>query len=169
MAQKGEMLSKMLVLATNTHAGQFDKSGEPYILHTLKVMHYAMKNISNTDETFMETVRCVAVGHDLIEDSRNHDVPVTPEVLREHGQSEEVIDAIQLLSKPAGKLTPEQFKEYQNGIMTNRVAVIVKMADLRHNSDIRRLKGVTQKDIQRTISYHNFYTRLKEFREKEGF
>lgn len=38
--QKGEMLGKMLVIATNAHAGQFDKGGAPYILHPLKVMHY---------------------------------------------------------------------------------------------------------------------------------
>ena len=53
--------------------------------------------------------------------------------------------------------------------MSNRDSVIVKMADLRHNSDIRRLKGVTEKDIQRMVKYMNFYQELKEYREKEGF
>ena len=38
--KKGELLGKMLVLATNAHAGQFDRGGQPYILHPLKVMHY---------------------------------------------------------------------------------------------------------------------------------
>lgn len=38
--KKGEMLGTMLVLATTGHAGQFDKGGSPYILHSLKVMHY---------------------------------------------------------------------------------------------------------------------------------
>ena len=40
--------------------------------------------------------------------------------------------------------------------------VRVKMADLRHNSDIRRLKGVTPKDIERIAGYHRFYLELKE-------
>lgn len=162
---KGEMLSKMILLATITHAGQFDKAGEPYILHPLKVMHYAMKNITSIDDAFLEAVRCVAVGHDIVEDSRKHKVPVTPEVLREHGQSEEVIEAIVALSKFLG----QTHAEYQKAVMSNRIAVIVKMADLRHNSDIRRLKGVTPKDIERAVSYHNFYMLLKAFREKEGF
>ena len=38
--KKGELLGKVLVLATNAHAGQFDRGGKPYILHPLKVMHY---------------------------------------------------------------------------------------------------------------------------------
>jgi len=38
--KKGEMLNTMLVIATNGHAGQFDKAGSPYILHPLKVLHY---------------------------------------------------------------------------------------------------------------------------------
>jgi hypothetical protein len=37
----------------------------------------------------------------------------------------------------------------------------VKMADLRHNTDIRRLKGVTEKDITRMAKYHTFYMELK--------
>lgn len=37
----------------------------------------------------------------------------------------------------------------------------VKMADLRHNTDIRRLKGVTEKDIARMAKYHQFYMEIK--------
>ena len=35
------------------------------------------------------------------------------------------------------------------------------MADLRHNSDIRRLKGVTQKDIDRIAKYNRFYLEIQ--------
>ena len=52
------MLSNMLVLATNAHAGQTDKAGKPYILHCLKVMHY----LKSEDEELM----CIALGHDII-------------------------------------------------------------------------------------------------------
>jgi hypothetical protein len=37
----------------------------------------------------------------------------------------------------------------------------VKMADLRHNTDIRRLKGVTEKDIIRMEKYNRFYLELQ--------
>jgi len=38
----------------------------------------------------------------------------------------------------------------------------VKLCDLRHNSDIRRLKGVRPKDIERVVKYHNMYLAIKE-------
>jgi len=47
----------------------------------------------------------------------------------------------------------------------------VKMADLRHNTDIRRLKGVTEKDIARIAKYQMFYMEIKarvEFFQKNG-
>jgi hypothetical protein len=36
------------------------------------------------------------------------------------------------------------------------------MCDLRHNSDIRRLKGITEKDVARIAKYHQFYLEIKE-------
>lgn len=35
---------------------------------------------------------------------------------------------------------------------------------VRHNSDIRRLKGVTEKDIKQMIKYHELHMELDEFR-----
>jgi len=39
------------------------------------------------------------------------------------------------------------------------------MADLRHNSDIRRLKGVTEKDIKRIEKYNKMYDVLKAVKD----
>jgi hypothetical protein len=36
----------------------------------------------------------------------------------------------------------------------------VKLKDLMHNTDIRRLKGVTDKDIARMAKYHQFYMEI---------
>lgn len=146
--RKGEMLSAMLVIATNAHAGQFDKSGMPYILHPLKVMHYLKRE--NDEE-----LECIALGHDLFEDT-----DVTAAFLRERGISERVIAGIMALTKMPG----QSFEEYKAAVKANDDAVEVKMSDLRHNTDIRRLKGVTEKDIARTVKYLNFYEELKEFR-----
>lgn len=146
---KGQQLSKMLVLATNRHDGQFDKGGQPYILHTLKVMHY----IRSEDEERL----CIAVGHDILEDTfKTVDEGVA--ALRHHGFSERVIQGILAMTKRFGQ-TPE---EYIAQVKSNADAVVVKMADLRHNSDIRRLKGVRPKDIERIEKYHKFYLELKE-------
>lgn len=142
--RKGEMLGKMLTLATVHHTGQFDRGGAPYILHPLKVMHY----LKSDDEELM----CIALGHDLIEDTA-----ATWAELRAAGMSERVIDGIRALTKLPG----QTYEEYKAGVFANEDAMRVKMADLRHNTDIRRLKGVTEKDIARMAKYHTFYLEIK--------
>lgn len=141
---KGEMLSKMISLAVERHAGQFDKGGRPYILHALTVMHRL-----RTDD---EELQCIAVGHDLLEDTAT-----TSAELRELGFSERVVVGIRALTK----FDSQTADEYRQTVKANPDAVRVKIEDLRHNSDIRRLKGVTDKDIARMVRYHQFYLELK--------
>ena len=142
--KKGEMLDKMLHIAVNAHHGQFDKGGKPYILHPLKVMHY----LKTDDEELM----CMALGHDVIEDT-----DVTYKDLRDAGISERVIAGIRCLTKQPG----QTYEEYKEGVFSSVDAMKVKMADLRHNTDIRRLKGVTEKDIARIAKYNTFYMEIK--------
>ena len=139
-------LNRMIVLVTTEFDGIFDKGGVPYILHCLKVMHYLK---SDDDE-----LQQIAVGHDLIEDRKN----VTYKMLRDMGFSERVIDGIRCLTKVPG----ESEEEYLAKVMSSPDAIRVKLADLRHNSDIRRLKGVTEKDIKRIEKYHKMYLVLKD-------
>jgi len=150
MMKKGEMLATMLVIATNAHAGQFDKGGAPYILHPLKVMHY----LKSTDEE----LQCIALGHDVIEDTK-----VTYRDLFEAGISARVMDGILALTKLPG----QTLDEYKAGVFANRDAMLVKMADLRHNSDIRRLKGVSEKDLERMAKYQRFYLEIQARLEAE--
>lgn len=143
--KKGEMLTRMLILATQRHAGQYDKGGLPYILHPLKVMYY----LKSDDEE----LQCIALGHDLKEDCG-----VTDEELRFHGQSERVIEGIVKLTNVSGETETNKLER----ICSNVDAMRVKLCDLRHNSDIRRLKGVRPKDIERIVDYHNLYLYIKE-------
>ena len=142
--KRGELLNKMLVLATNRHAGQFDKGGNPYILHPLKVMYYLKSND--------EELQCIALAHDLVEDT-----DTTFEELKEMGFTERVIQGIAALTKQRG----ETYDQYKERVKSNPDAVKVKMADLRHNTDIRRLKGVTEKDLARIEKYQKFYLELQ--------
>jgi len=144
--KRGEALNKMLVLVTTEFDGIFDKGGVPYVLHCLKVMHY----LKSEDEELM----CIALGHDLVEDRKN----ITYKYLRDMGFSERVIAGIAAVTKVPGE-SPE---EYLAKIMANPDAIRVKLADLRHNSDIRRLKSVTAKDVARIEKYHKMYLSLKE-------
>ena len=141
--KKGELLGKVLVLATNAHAGQFDRGGNPYILHQLKVMHY----LKTTDEE----LQCIALLHDVIEDT-----DTTWDDLRAIGCTERVIFAVHALTKQPG----QSYDQYKQEVMANKNAMRVKMADLRHNTDIRRLKGITEKDIARMAKYNQFYLEL---------
>lgn len=140
----GKMLDTSIILMVNGHAGQFDKGGNPYCLHPMKVAHY----LKTTDIELM----CMAIMHDLIEDTK-----VTFQDLRAAGISERVINGVRCLTKMPG----QTLDEYKTIIFSNVDAMKVKMADLRHNSDIRRLKGVTEKDIARIAKYMQFYTEIE--------
>lgn len=148
--RKGEMLGAMLVLATNAHAGQFDKGGNPYILHPLKVMHYL-----KTDD---EELQCIALGHDVVEDTN-----ITFAELADAGMSARVVEGIRALTKQRG----QSYNEYKEVVFSNPDAMRVKMCDLRHNSDIRRLKGVTEKDLDRMAKYQRFYLEIRARLESE--
>lgn len=142
-AKRGELLNKMLVLATNSHAGQYDRGGKPYILHPLAVMYML--------EAQDEELQCIALGHDIVEDC-----DVTYTQLRELGFTERVIEGIRCLTKVPG----ETYEEYKLKVKGNTDAVRVKIADLRHNTDVRRLKGLSDKDINRMQRYFQFYMEL---------
>jgi guanosine-3',5'-bis(diphosphate) 3'-pyrophosphohydrolase len=144
MATRGELLSKTIHLATNAHNGQFDKAGNPYILHPLAVMQ-----ILNSDD---EELQCIALLHDVIEDTKT-----TYQDLRDLGLTDRIISAVAALTKLPG----QTYAEYKEGVFANPDAMLVKAADLTHNSDIRRLKGISDKDIERMARYHAFYLEIQ--------
>ena len=131
-------------IAVEAHDGQLDKGGNPYILHPLKVMHYC----KSEDEEIL----AIAVLHDAVEDNKD----ITYEYLIRQGLSQRIILGIAALTKVPG----ESYEQYKDKVKANPDAVKVKKADLRHNSDIRRLKGIQQKDIDRVAKYQRFYMEL---------
>lgn len=139
------MLSTALAIAAQAHKGQYDKAEKPYFLHCLEVMR-----LLNTED---EELMVIAVCHDLFEDT-----DVTPDFLYNNGFTPRVVNGILDLTKQRG----QSYEEYKAQVKANPDAVKVKMADLTHNSDIRRMKSVCQKDFDRTIRYRQFYSELKE-------
>lgn len=141
-------LALAIKIAAEGHLNQKDKGGNPYILHPLKVMHYL-----KTDDF---QLMAIAALHDVVEDT---DVMAADLVMM--GFSTRVVCAVVLLTK-----TPNQApEEYFQGIASNYDAIRVKLADLRHNSDVRRLKGLTDKDLLRVRKYHDMYLRLTKMKE----
>lgn len=126
-------IQKAYELANNLHRGQVDKSGQPYIDHLIEVA-----NQVEGKEAIM-----VALLHDAMEDQG-----VTECFLRNQKFPDEVIEAITVLTK-----SEDDYMTYINLIKENPLARVVKIADMRHNSDLSRLKFVSEKDITRKEKY----------------
>lgn len=129
-----ELTKKALMLCFETHKDQVDKSGLPYVFHPF---HLAEQM---TDE--LSTV--AALLHDVVEDT-----PYTLADLREMGFPEEVLDALALLTHDDD--TP--YLDYVARLKENPIARAVKLADLRHNSDLTRLDFVDARALERVEKY----------------
>ncbi|MEK3828537.1 HD domain-containing protein [Paenibacillus sp. FSL K6-1558] len=135
-------IESAISVALQAHKGQLDKGGHPYILHPLAVM--------NRVESMEEKI--VAVLHDVIEDSE-----VTLEELRGLGFSEEILTAIQLLTRS----TEDSYEEFIEKTTTNRTARNVKIADIKENMNISRIMNPTEEDYNRLEKYRKALERLE--------
>ncbi|MBK7895300.1 MAG: HD domain-containing protein [Candidatus Promineifilaceae bacterium] len=127
-------LERAIAIAAAAHAGQTDKAGAPYILHPLRMML--------TLQT--EAERITAVLHDVIEDT-----PWTFEQLRAEGFGEEILAALETVTKREG----EDYEAFVQRSAQNPIGRKVKLADLRDNSDISRISSPTAKDYARLEKY----------------
>ena len=131
---KQSQSEKAYEIAKKAHLGQVDKAGEDYIKHPEKVASFV-----KTDEE-----KAVAYLHDVIEDTE-----LTLEDLNKYDFSKEVLEAVDIITKKRG----EDYQSYLHSVKKNKLARAVKLADLRHNSDLTRLIKVTEKDIKRKEKY----------------
>ncbi len=123
-----------LKIATEAHKGQVDKAGVPYINHPLTVA-----SLVDTEEE-----KIVALLHDTIEDTN-----ITEQDLIDYGFPNKIVEAVKLLTH--NKNVP--YMDYVAKIKDNELARKVKIADLTHNSDLSRLKEITEKDKKRYEKY----------------
>lgn len=137
-------LEKAIELAVDKHKGQLDKAGMPYILHPLFVM-------TKMDS---EIEKIVAVLHDVVEDT-----DVTFEDLKAMGFSAEILAALDCVTKR----DEEDYVQFIKRAKSNPIAAKVKLADLEHNMDLKRIKDVTDKDIERIVKrYKPAWDELKK-------
>ena len=129
-----KMTKKALKLCFKAHKRQKDKSGMPYVFHPF---HLAEQMV--TEETTI-----VALLHDVVEDTR-----YTFRHLEKMGFEKPIIEALRLLTHNDGS----KYMEYVAKIKNNPIAKAVKLADLRHNSDLSRLDSVDNKAIERRQKY----------------
>lgn len=139
-------LATAIALASEGFKNKTDKAGEPYILHCLRVMN----NLKCKED---KERMIIAVLHDVVEDK-----VCTMEHLINLGFSIRVIQALTLLTHDKSV----EYQQYIKALSYNEDARQVKLADLKDNSDITRLKGLSQKDFTRMEKYHVAYTYLSK-------
>ena len=130
-------LERAVEIAAQAHAGQKDKAGAVYLLHPLRVM------LSLDDAT--EAERIVAVLHDVIEDCKAW----TSDRLLEEGFSEEVVTALESVTKRPGK--NDDYMAFVRRAGKNVIGKKVKLADLKDN--LRKFPNPTSADEQRRKKY----------------
>lgn len=137
------LTKKAMKIAFNAHKEQVDKNDMPYIYHPV---HLA-------EQMDSEEAICVALLHDVVEDT-----DITFEDLKEHGFSEEIINALQLMTHE----DDVPYMEYVKKLKTNEIAKKVKLADLNHNSDLSRLDIIDEKALCRVEKYKKAIELLTE-------
>lgn len=122
------LTNQAMKIAFDAHDGQYDKAGIPYIFHP---MHLAEQF---TDETLC----CVALLHDVLEDSELEDSEFIDEALKDFPKN--ILVPLRLLTRQEGV----PYLDYIREIAKHDVARKVKIADLQHNLNWHRFEGTDQ-------------------------
>jgi GTP diphosphokinase / guanosine-3',5'-bis(diphosphate) 3'-diphosphatase len=143
-------LDKAILLSVVAHAGQKDKGNNSYIRHPLRVM----------EQMDSEYEMCVAVVHDVVEDSEFSLVD-----LRALSFTQDQIDAVDALTKREGE---EYLAAIRDRVCPSVVASKVKEKDIRDNMALWRLKNrkLTEKDMTRMQNYIDALELLGTLRKK---
>lgn len=136
-------LERAIGIARQAHASQVDKGGADYIGHPLRVM----------EKCETEEEKIVGVLHDVVEDS-----DWTFEMLEEEGFTPDVIEALKCLTKVS---EDENYDDFIARVMTNPLAVKIKLYDIEDNLDVSRLDSLTDADVARCKKYLHARDRLK--------
>ena len=150
LKKSNDLIYKSLEIVTRLFNGKEDKGGQPYVIHLLKVY-------SGVSE-YIEKV--CALLHDVVEDT-----DVSYDDLVSVGYSDEVIAILRILTKIKG----EDYRDYIKRIIDseNVHAMHIKLADLKHNMDISRIKNPTTNDYERISkryepAYQKILSKLNE-------
>lgn len=138
LLERGKQLSALLKkadqIAQEAHKDQVDKAGKPYIAHP--------RAVAEMLEDWEEKI--AALLHDVCEDTS-----WTIDRLRAAGFPERICQTVDLLTRPAGV----SYGDYLKRLRDSRMARNVKLADLAHNMDLRRLPEPGPEDYARVEKY----------------
>lgn len=123
-AEAGPSVAAAAALASAAHGGQTDKAGVPYFEHCRGV---ALK----LDD---DAARTVALLHDVLEDT-----PITEDELR-GVFADEIVDAVVAITHLKG----EEPEDYYRRVLSNPLALRVKLADIQHNLEPARMAALDE-------------------------
>ena len=144
LKNNNNLIEKSLDLVLRLFADKTDKEGIPYIVHLMKVY----SGVSSENE------KVVALLHDVVEDTK-----VTFDDLRKLGYSDDIIIPLTYLTKKKG----EYYPDYIERIISSKDIHVynVKLSDLKHNIDSKRIKNPSIDDYDRiTKRYMPAYEKL---------
>ena len=128
------LTKKAMKVCFEAHKDQLDKTGLPYVFHPFHLAEQMDDEISTV----------CALLHDVVEDT-----DTTLDDLGAMGFPKEALEALALLTH-----APEvPYMDYVREISRNPIATKVKIADLKHNSDITRLDVIDEYAVRRNEKY----------------
>ena len=130
------LTKKALRLCFDSHKEQVDKTNMPYVFHPFHLAEQMTDEISTV----------CALLHDVVEDT-----DYTFDNLLEMGFPTEVVEVLKLLTHD----NDVPYMDYVKNLSSNPYARAVKLADLRHNSDLTRMDPceITEYALQRNEKY----------------
>ena len=140
-----EDINTAMDLVKTHHSGQIDRGGDSYINHILRVF----KSVGGFNSKPIE-LGIVALLHDIVEDTSVQQSTIYKLFGTDVG------DAVKVLTKKG-----ETDEQYLKKIKSNKIARIVKIADMIDNSNINRIKNPNQIDIDRVLKYKKAIKFLK--------
>ncbi|MBO7079970.1 MAG: GTP pyrophosphokinase [Bacilli bacterium] len=142
--ESDNILYKALEISSIIFKHDVDKGGLPYSIHML----YVYRHVDTIEE------KVVALLHDIMEEKN-----ITEEELLDIGFSKKIVDDIKILTR----VKPSEYNDYIDDIVKNgsKEALTVKLADVKHNMDMSRIKNPTVKDYERVEKrYAPAYTKI---------
>ena len=150
-------LGEVIALVSEAFAKVIDKGGRPYVLHCFAVMENA-RHMGVNDDLYL----AAAFAHDLGEDKPEY-MPRLVAIAMKHNKP-----SLPVLVKHLTRNPSVPYKVFIGRIIeTDDVKLIkVKKGDIKHNSSLTRLKGVSDKDQHRMKKYHISYLELDAAQKK---
>ena len=147
---KNTILERAILFATDAHKGQVRDNGEPFILHSIRVM-CSVESIE---------AKIVAILHDVFATDADYCVNEVANYTGFNAKME-ISKALSFISRD--RFHNVSYEEYILDIKQHsNLARIVKLADLKDNLDMLTYKCSDEKKLKRCIVHCKAYHTLNE-------